>query len=837
MRKSTTFGLYDDTNNVWAFKYIQDGAANVYFAGNAKVTTKTDGVTIAGECEAGSVDTGKVGLNNNDGYGNANVWFNHKGGEAQQDGSSYRIKASTDNNTASLVFQLASSVAGGSTPTMTSALTVNTTGVTALKFTGPLEGDVTGNVTGNLTGTADQADKILRTSTTSSANTNYRLLLGAPDNTTEYSSCYRVSDRSDLTYNPSTRAISGLTQINANATTATRIFCTARNDSTDTHYLAFVAGRTNNQDVYTDTGLTFTPSTDTIGANISGTAAQADTVKVNDAGFGSTGNRPIACFGGSKTPSGGYSSISYATANPPTIKGTGELTATAGFVGDVTGNVSGSSGSCTGNAATATKWKTARTLWGVSVDGSANKTGAMTGVNNITGANANMTIKPADSTTNRTIYLQGNSNTNGGGGNVVVGHQSRGSVYFRSINHYRFAKGGQTSIEGIHKYDLLTTDRSYNWPNQGGTVAMISDIPSSDYAKYLSPTLSGTRNNQGLYVQWNVDVGTGATYFLNSKGSGAGGWRWESVTESDSRTTRMTLDESSNLSGLNKVTATTFEGKATDSAKLEGATKSNANTNNTIVQRNGSGDVVCRLVRSEYANQTSMGGAIAFRNNNSNDNYIRFCSSDDAARTWLKAAGYGNVNNWSAQQNFNQPIKMADGQRIYFKNTGTSFRTGSDTFIFDHKNTRIWEVTNGAQYSNSAIKNATISGAAANLYINSTNGIILRMTSQRASKRNIKPMTEKAAFNLLNNLTPVSYSPRVDKAKKMNIGLDPNMKFYGLIAEDVEKVDPALVDHDNDGTPVGVHYSQLAVPLMVTCKAQQKKIEDLERRLAALEAK
>tara|TARA_B100000989_G_scaffold293303_1_gene270480 strand:- start:1055 stop:2758 length:1704 start_codon:yes stop_codon:yes gene_type:complete len=42
------------------------------------------------------------------------------------------------------------------------------------------------------------------------------------------------------------------------------------------------------------------------------------------------------------------------------------------FFGDVTGNVSGSSGSCTGNAATASALETARTIGGVSFDGSAN---------------------------------------------------------------------------------------------------------------------------------------------------------------------------------------------------------------------------------------------------------------------------------------------------------------------------------------------------------------------------------------------------------------------------------------------------------------------------------
>ena len=42
------------------------------------------------------------------------------------------------------------------------------------------------------------------------------------------------------------------------------------------------------------------------------------------------------------------------------------------FIGNVTGNISGSSGSCTGNSATATALATARTIAGVSFDGSSN---------------------------------------------------------------------------------------------------------------------------------------------------------------------------------------------------------------------------------------------------------------------------------------------------------------------------------------------------------------------------------------------------------------------------------------------------------------------------------
>lgn len=51
----------------------------------------------------------------------------------------------------------------------------------------------------------------------------------------------------------------------------------------------------------------------------------------------------------------------------------GTVTA-SGFIGNVTGDCSGSSGSCTGNAATATTLKTARKINGVSFDGSADVT-------------------------------------------------------------------------------------------------------------------------------------------------------------------------------------------------------------------------------------------------------------------------------------------------------------------------------------------------------------------------------------------------------------------------------------------------------------------------------
>ena len=59
------------------------------------------------------------------------------------------------------------------------------------------------------------------------------------------------------------------------------------------------------------------------------------------------------------------------------------------------GNISGSSTSCSGNAATATKLQTARTIWGQSFDGAGNVSGALTGVTSIT-ASGTVTSSNAD---------------------------------------------------------------------------------------------------------------------------------------------------------------------------------------------------------------------------------------------------------------------------------------------------------------------------------------------------------------------------------------------------------------------------------------------------------
>jgi hypothetical protein len=100
----------------------------------------------------------------------------------------------------------------------------------------------------------------------------------------------------------------------ATATEATNVTASANNSANETVYPTFVDGATGTQGIETDTGLTYNPSTGVL----------------------------------------------------TTTSVTGNLT------GNVTGNTSGSAGSATGNAATATALASARTIGGVSFDGTGN---------------------------------------------------------------------------------------------------------------------------------------------------------------------------------------------------------------------------------------------------------------------------------------------------------------------------------------------------------------------------------------------------------------------------------------------------------------------------------
>jgi trimeric autotransporter adhesin len=120
---------------------------------------------------------------------------------------------------------------------------------------------------------------------------------------------------------------------------------------------------------------------------------------------------------------------------------------------------------------------------------------------------------------------------------------------------------------------------------------------------------------------------------------------------------------------------------------------------------------------------------------------------------------------------------------------------------------------------------ATSSGGTA-VFINS-NGRLGTATSSRRFKDHIKPMEN--ASEALFALKPVCF--------RYNKEIDPvGISQLGLVAEDVEKVNPDLVVRDTEGKPYSVRYDQVNAMLLNEFLKEHKKSEKLEATVASLMA-
>ena len=173
---------------------------------------------------------------------------------------------------------------------------------------------------------------------------------------------------------------------------------------------------------------------------------------------------------------------------------TGVTTATGGVIGNLTGNVtgntSGSSGSCTGNSATATALANARTIGGVSFDG--------TGNINLPGVNAT-----------------GNQDTSGNAATATVLESAR------TIGGVSFNGSANINLPGVNASGNQDTSGNAATATVGTTITVADE--SSDTTCFPLFATGATGNlgaKSGSNLTFNSDTGAlGATSFV---GSGSG---------------------------------------------------------------------------------------------------------------------------------------------------------------------------------------------------------------------------------------------------------------------------------------------------------------------------
>lgn len=182
---------------------------------------------------------------------------------------------------------------------------------------------------------------------------------------------------------------------------------------------------------------------------------------------------------------------------------------------------------------------------------------------------------------------------------------------------------------------------------------------------------------------------------------------------------------------------------------------------------------------------------------------------------------------------------LGGGTQIWSEGGGLRFKGVSDVegngAVFYDGDDNILVRIRTANYSGAPLRvdglaTYTTSNAA-NVYVSSA-GNFARVTSSARYKDDIQDLTaEERAQGL--SLRPVSY---ISKAA----GDNPQERFFGFIAEEVAEHAPMLVqwsmDEDSQqNIPDGVAYERVTVLLQAIIQDQQKKIDDLERRLGALE--
>jgi hypothetical protein len=133
------------------------------------------------------------------------------------------------------------------------------------------------------------------------------------------------------------------------------------------------------------------------------------------------------------------------------------------------------------------------------------------------------------------------------------------------------------------------------------------------------------------------------------------------------------------------------------------------------------------------------------------------------------------------------------------------------------------DVSNSCYIAN--IFGQTASGGAA-VFV-ASNGRLGTSTSSRRFKEDVKPMAQ--ASEALLALEPVSfrYKKQVDPAQ---------LPQFGLVAEDVEKVNPDLVVRDKEGKAYSVRYDQVNAMLLNEFLKEHRKVDKLEGTVADLAA-
>ena len=403
-----------------------------------------------------------------------------------------------------------------------------------------------------------------------------------------------------------------------------------------------------------------------VSADLSGNATTATTLKtarnINGTAFNGSADITVTANTSSTLTRGTYltgGDFNGGTATTWAVDATDVNTPSKIVARDASGNFSAGivTAALTGNATSATTLQTARTINGSAFNGSANIT-----------VTAN-----TPTTLTRGTFLTG-ADFNGGTATTwavdATDVNTPSKIVARDASG-NFSAGTVTAALAGNATTATTlqTARTINGTSFNGS-ANITVTANTPTTLTRGTYLTGADFNGGTGTTWAVDATN-----LNTAGKivardVSGNFSAGTVTAAlaGNATTATTLQTARTINGTSfngsanitvtanttnaltigsYLTGTSFNGSAATTIAVDATT---AETASKIVARDASGDTFARLYRSIYTNEATIGGAMAFRTNNTTDNYIRFCNDTAAIRTFLDApsrTGGGASGTWN----------------------------------------------------------------------------------------------------------------------------------------------------------------------------------------------
>jgi hypothetical protein len=230
--------------------------------------------------------------------------------------------------------------------------------------------------------------------------------------------------------------------------------------------------------------------------------------------------------------------------------------------------------------------------------------------------------------------------------------------------------------------------------------------------------------------------------------------------------------------------------------------------NNTEGGNNTACGRVALKTNTTGSTNTATGNGALFSNDNGDDN-----TANGASALVANISGSGNTAIGSQALFFNT---TGSGNIALGESAGDGVSTADNVIAIGAGG----ENVSGTCYIGNIFGVTSASGTA--VFVNSL-GKLGTTTSSRRFKEGIKPMerTSEALFGL----KPVTFNYKKE--------IDPaGISQFGLVAEEVEKVNPDLVVRDNEGKPYSVRYDQVNAMLLNEFLKEHRTVQELKSVVA-----